>query len=86
MCELWQGQQDLSVRMNEAVPLHPRDTAWYHYLLLMLVTKTDFDRGVRYLKDTGSAEAATGRLLLRAAERALRESGDTEEDEEEDHD
>ena len=83
MCELWQEQQDLSVRMKEVVPLHPRDKAWYQYLLLMMVTNTPFDRGVAYLKDTGSAESATGRLILRAAERALRTSGDTEEEEDE---
>ena len=83
MCELWQGQQDLSRRMKQVIPLHPRDKDWHQYLLLMMVTNTPFDRGVTYLKDTGSAEAATGRLLLRAAERALRASGDTEENEDE---
>lgn len=43
-----------------------------HYARLTLVTKTPEDRATVYLRDTGSPESACGRLLLRAAERALR--------------
>lgn len=48
------------------------------YALLVLATGTELDRAITYLKDTGSPEKASGRLLLRAAERALRQAGDIE--------
>lgn len=51
--------------------------AIHHYALLVMVTMTPIERAVAYLQDTGSPEAAEGRLLLRAAERSLREYGDT---------
>jgi hypothetical protein len=46
------------------------------YALVAEVTDTPLDRAIVYLKDTGSPQHALGRLLLRAAERALREAGD----------
>ena len=46
------------------------------YARLVLATETPVERAVAYLSDTGSPESASGRLLLRAAERALRASGD----------
>ena len=73
--ELWNGGE-----YNEEVA-----TSWktlHEYALLILATETPIDRAIAYLKDTGSPESATGRLLMRAAERAFRAAGDTEEDEE----
>ena len=61
--------------LREHPNLAPRE--WDKYALLVLVTKTDKARAVTYLEDTGDPKAATGRLLLRAAERSLREYGDT---------
>lgn len=49
------------------------------YALLVFATSTPIDRALTYLKDTGSPVHATGRLLLRAAERALRANGDMPE-------
>jgi hypothetical protein len=46
------------------------------YALLVLATDTPINRAIAYVKDTGSPEHARGRLLLRAAERALRASGE----------
>jgi hypothetical protein len=48
----------------------------WDYAVLVKATKTPINRAITYLKDTGSPEHARGRLLLRAAERSLRESGD----------
>lgn len=76
MCEIWTYQKEMVERLHEKVAtqhLH----LYYHYALLVLVTNTPFDRAVAYLQDTGSPEAAEGRLLLRAAERSLRQTGDT---------
>lgn len=76
MCKLWDNQVDMVGRLHQKVPtahLH----LYYHYALLVMVTNTPFERAVTYLSDTGSPEAAEGRLLLRAAERSLREYGDT---------
>ena len=65
----------------------PGDSGWWgrllHYAHLSLATDTPLDRTQTYLHDTGSPEAAEGRLLLRAAERSLREYGDTQEGDEE---
>jgi hypothetical protein len=86
MCTLRGDAQSLARRLQEQlnfVPAHVKRLAdltpeeWYKYALLILVTDTPRERAVTYLEDTGSPEAATGRLLLRAAERALREDGDT---------
>lgn len=49
------------------------------YALVAEVTDTPLDRAIVYLKDTGSPKHALGRLLIRAAERALRAAGDTVE-------
>ncbi len=81
MCEIFNNQKRVVEGLNKRVAaehLH----LYYHYALLILVTNTPFERAVAYLKDTGSPEAAEGRLLLRAAERSLREYGDTPEEEE----
>ena len=51
--------------------------ALHIYALLVLATDTEYERAVVYLKDCGGSPAhAKGRLLLRAAERALRAAGD----------
>lgn len=59
----------------------PEQEGWWgrllHYASLSLVTDTSLERAQVYLDDTGSPAAAEGRLLLRAAERSLRETGDT---------
>lgn len=76
MCELFNNQVRVVEELHQQVPtdhLH----WYYHYALLVLVTETPFKRAVAYLRDTGSVGAAEGRLLLRAAERSLREYGDT---------
>lgn len=52
------------------------DLLW-EYARLVVVLGHEVDRAIVYLKDCdGSPEHAKGRLLLRAAERALREAGD----------
>lgn len=49
----------------------------WDYALLVEVTETPLDRAIVYLRDCdGSPEHATGRLLLRAAERVLRAAGE----------
>ncbi len=84
MCQLWTNQIDLVERLEKVVPLrYMLGQAGYHYALLILVTNTPFERAVAYLNDTGSPKAAEGRLLLRAAERSLREFGDTPDGEKE---
>jgi hypothetical protein len=46
------------------------------YARLVLATDTPVERAVAYLSDTATPQSASGRLLLRAAERALRAAGD----------
>lgn len=54
----------------------------WEYARLVVVLGHPVDRAITYLKDcNGSPEHAKGRLLLRAAERALRDAGDIEEGE-----
>ncbi len=50
-----------------------------HYVRLVLITETPVKRAVTYLRDTGRPDAAKGRLLLRAAERALRTNGEIDQ-------
>ncbi len=47
------------------------------YALLAVVTGVPFERVLVYLRDCKTPENARGRLLLRAAERVLREMGET---------
>jgi hypothetical protein len=91
MCNLRGDAQSLARQLQEQLSFllahvkRPADLTpeeWYKYALLVLVTDTPRERAVTYLEDTGDPRAATGRLLLRAAERALRKYGDTQEDEE----
>ncbi len=75
------AMMSLSAQLARVMPgTDPKWHELHEYALLVLATETPIDRAIAYLKDTGSPESATGRLLLRAAERALRESGDTQED------
>lgn len=83
MCQLGNNQIAMVERLHQEVPIKHLHL-YYHYAVLILVTMTPFDRAVAYLRDTGSPEAAEGRLLLRAAERSLREYGDTPNGEKED--
>mgnify|MGYP001583177894 CR=1 FL=1 len=53
-------------------------TELWEYARLVIATDHDVDRAIVYLKDTRSPVHAKGRLLLRAAERALRTAGDIE--------
>ena len=53
----------------------PRCPALQAYALLVVTTATSMGRAITYLEDCGSPEHARGRLLLRAAERALRQAG-----------
>lgn len=46
------------------------------YALLAVVTGIPFERALIYLKDCKTPESARGRLLLRAAERSFKETGD----------
>lgn len=60
----------------EACPRVPRDPELEAYALVLVATDTQMDRAIAYLEDCGySAVHAKGRLLLRAAERALRHAG-----------
>lgn len=78
MCDRGKQETALVVELAEqlGVTLPPQMALWYSYARLVLATDTPVDRAVAYLVDTGSPESASGRLLLRAAERALRGSGD----------
>lgn len=69
---------DLAVLLAEATQLEAVDyKPLWEYALLVIALGHEVDRAIVYLKDCdGSPEHAKGRLLLRAAERALREAGD----------
>ena len=76
MCDLPRQQNNMVVLLAERTDTLKVGPSHYDYARLVLATNTPLDNAAAYLKDTGSPEAATGRLLLRAAERALRKSGD----------
>jgi len=76
MCDLPRQQSNLVVLLAERLDLRTVEPTLYEYAALVLATGTPLDRAVAYLEDTGSPGHATGRLLLRAAERALRAAGD----------
>jgi hypothetical protein len=78
VCELEREQTDLFEILRLYLPDNVGELGLWAYALLMLATDTPTDRAITYLKDTGSPQHARGRLLLRAAERALREAGDIE--------
>lgn len=75
---------ELSNRMTELVQLFAEAMDWtivpqgaWDYALLVEATSTPLDRAIAYLRDCGrEPEQAKGRLLLRAAERALRRAGE----------
>lgn len=74
----------LSCHVDSGVMYDSYDAAYADledYALLVLATDTPIDRAITYLKDTGSPLHARGRLLLRAAERALRAAGEVEGEE-----
>lgn len=48
------------------------------YAFLAAVTGVPFDRVLTYLRDCKTPESARGRLLMRAAERVLREMGEAD--------
>ncbi len=86
MCYLKRDTANLTRHLQSQFNFKPSDgvgrpnlspAAWYRYALLVLVTDTTGERAQTYLEDTGDPKAAAGRLLLRAAEKALREYGDT---------
>jgi hypothetical protein len=83
MCDISRRQADITVALVGPLDKFTERTIgpeWFAYALLVLATDTPIDRAITYIKDTGSPGHARGRLLLRAAERSLRESGDTGED------
>jgi hypothetical protein len=78
VCELGDKQTSLALDLVDAANTDAPYQAFRDYALLVLATGTPLDRAITYLKDTGSPQHARGRLLLRAAEKALREAGDIE--------
>jgi len=80
MCDLPRQQSNLVVLLADRLHMLTVEPTLYDYAALVLATGTPFDRARTYLQDTGSPESATGRLLLRAAEKSLRKAGDIEGD------
>ncbi len=82
MCDLAQRTGHIVVTLATSLDMRiVPDGLWqYARLVALLADLYDgdiLDRATTYLKDCdGSPEHATGRLLLRAAERALRKAGD----------
>lgn len=63
--------------LARALDMRVIDPGLWDYALLVEATGMPFDRAIVYLRDCdGSPEHATGRLLLRAAERALHRAGE----------
>lgn len=84
MCDIQLTIEKQATRIIEGVDISrytPEQEGWWprllHYAHLTYITNTPLERAQTYLRDTGSPLAAEGRLLLRAAERALRKVGDT---------
>ena len=64
--------------LREALPRMRNSEDLEAYALLLVATCTPMDRAVMYLQDCRTPDLAAGRLLLRAAERALRHAGGLE--------
>ena len=81
MCDIQLQIERLANHILEGQAPRWAPTRWWaellHYTNLVLATNTELERAQTYLRDTGSPKAAEGRLLLRAAERSLRQTGDT---------
>lgn len=76
MCDLPREQSNLVVTLSDDLDMLTVDPTMYDYAALVLATDTPYDRALAYLRDTGSPKSASGRLLLRAAEKLLRQAGD----------